>query len=122
MGGALRPAAGVTKDYLLAAENKFFCHILDAQMLLVIELWQIENGRARSCLAELRARMPMSIHSHATNSAADLGRITSPLRPSIPHLQTRDDKIMSFPGGEEEKEEGCRRLNSVFVKYSEISR
>lgn len=30
--------------------------------------------------------------------------------------------IMSFPGGEEEKEEGCRSLNSVFAKYSGISR
>lgn len=37
IGGALHPAAGVTKDYLLA-ENKFFCHILDAQNLLVIKL------------------------------------------------------------------------------------
>lgn len=49
---ALRPAAGITKDHLLAAGNKFFCHILDAQMLLVIKLWQTEAQRAWSCLAE----------------------------------------------------------------------
>lgn len=30
IGDALHPAACVTKDYLLAAQNKFFCHILDA--------------------------------------------------------------------------------------------
>jgi len=33
MGGALRPAAAVTKDYLLGDENKVFCRILDAQIL-----------------------------------------------------------------------------------------
>lgn len=36
-------------DYLLPAEKKFFCHILDAQMLIVTKF---ETGRARSCLAE----------------------------------------------------------------------
>lgn len=46
--------------------------------------------------------MPLSIHSYATNSAADLGGVTSPLRPLTPHLQTSDG-VMSFPGGEEEK-------------------
>lgn len=68
---------------------------------------------------EPRARRPLSIHSCATNSAADLGRVTLPLRPLIPPLQTRDDNVISW--GEEEEE--CRRkLNSAFVKYSEISR
>lgn len=31
----------------------------------------------------------------------------------------KEGVIMSFPGGE--KEEGCRRLTSMFMKYSEIS-
>lgn len=98
-GGALHPTAGITKDYLLA-ENKFFCHILDAQKSLIIKLWQIETGRARSCLAESRElEMPSSIHSHATNSAAHFGRVTSSLRPSIPHLQTRDDNVTSSVRG-----------------------
>lgn len=33
----------------------------------------------------------------------------------------KEGVIMSFPGGEKEKEEDCRRLNSMFMKYSEIS-
>lgn len=33
----------------------------------------------------------------------------------------KEGVIMSFPGGEKEKEEGCRRLTSMFMKYSEIS-
>lgn len=63
--------------------------------------------------------MPLSIHSCATNSAADLGRVTSPLRPSF--LICKQGMRMSFPRGEEEEEEGCRRPESVFVMYSGIS-
>lgn len=43
--------------------------------------------------------MPLSIHSYATNSAADLGGVTSPLRPLTPHLQTSDDNVISWGRG-----------------------
>lgn len=41
----------------------------------------------------------MPIHSRATNSAADLGQVTSPLRPVIPHLQARDVNVISWGRG-----------------------
>lgn len=33
----------------------------------------------------------------------------------------KEGVIMSFPGGEKEEEEDSRRLNSMFMKYAEIS-
>lgn len=64
--------------------------------------------------------MPMPIHSHA-----DLGQVTSALRPLIPHLRTRDGNIFSSGrGGEERRLQKAVvvGLNSVLIKYSETSR
>lgn len=103
------------------AKKQFFCPVPDIEMFLVMKLWQTESRRAQSCLAEsceleyLRLFIAMPLNQELTLDV-------SLHHPDLQFLTYKQGMIRALPEGEKEREEGCRRLNSMFMKYSEISR